>query len=316
MRKSTAKKHKPLKADEIIAQRSAIPALDGRKRMNSNITDGIIEPKTKKHKKDWVTKKEVQRLKQVAQEGSPAIKIQASAVYDPWADEVDTSAAVEDPRFDFLEKPKPKVAPVTIKHEPVSLAANGKRIAAVRTPHGGTSYNPEFGQYDSLLVQHGEEAVKAEKQRLAEEERELEKQRLREAAEGDDGEVRSDDESAWEGFESEYEKPEWLNKKRPERKTKVQRNKIKRRKELERQQKWEANKAAKEAQAEKVELLAEEARQRGIQVDKDSDADEDSEGDETKLRRKAFGGKLAYVFFSPLVMCALLISVPDPPRSN
>ncbi|KAJ5809439.1 uncharacterized protein N7503_001657 [Penicillium pulvis] len=295
VRRQISKKHKPLKADEIIAQRSLIPALDGRKRVNSNVTDGVIEPKTKKHKKDWVSNKELQRLKQVAQDGTPTTKINGCDIYDPWAEDAEPSASavVDDPRFNFLVKPKTKVAPETIKHAPVSLAANGKRIPSVRTPKGGHSYNPVFEEWDRLLEEQGAAAVEAEKKRLEEEKKEEEKRLLQEAAQDDDGEVKSDDESAWEGFESEYEKPEWLNKKRPERKTKTQRNKINRRKEAERQAKWEAKKAALEKQAEQVELLAEEARQRAISTANDSDADDDEEGDDTQLRRRAFGGKLA-----------------------
>ncbi|KAJ5179885.1 hypothetical protein N7492_003095 [Penicillium capsulatum] len=293
VRKAIAKKHKPLKADEIIAARSAIPALDGRKRGNPNITDGVIEPKTKKHKKDWVSQKELQRLRQVARDANSAPKQGGHEVYDPWADEADTSAPVEDPRFDFLPKPKPKVAPDTIKHAPTSLAANGKPIPSVRTPHGGTSYNPQFEQWDHLLEEQGAKAIKAEEKRLEEEQKDQEKRRLREEAQDDDGEVKSDDESAWEGFESEYEKPEWLNKKRPERKTKAQRNKIKRRKEAERQAKWEAQKAKTEAQAERVQELSEQANQRQLDLQNQSDADDSEDGDDTVLRRKPFGGKNA-----------------------
>ncbi|KAJ5745672.1 hypothetical protein N7520_010854 [Penicillium odoratum] len=295
VRKQISKKHKPLKADEIIAQRSVIPALDGRKRINSNITDGVIEPKTKKHRKDWVSNKELQRLKQVAKDGTAGTKIHGSELYDPWAEDAEAtaSAVVDDPRFDFLVKPKAKVAPETIRHAPISLAANGKPIPSVRKPHAGTSYNPVFDEWDRLLQEQGAAAVEAEKKRLEEEKEEEKKRLLQEAAQGDDGEVKSDDESAWEGFESEYEKPEWLNKKRPERKTKTQRNKINRRKEAERLAKWEAKRAATEKQAEQVELLAEEARQRALEAANDSDADDDEEGDDTKLRRKAFAGKLA-----------------------
>jgi hypothetical protein len=288
VRKTVAKKHKPLKADEIIAQRSAIPAIDSRKRASSNVTDGVIEPKTKKHKKDWVSNKELQRLKQAARDAD-ITKKGNNELYDPWADEGDNSTAFEDPRFDFLEKPKAKVAPETLKHAPISLAANGKPIPSVSVPHGGASYNPQFEEWDRLIQEYGQEAVEAEKKRLEEELKEQEKQRLIEAAQDNDGEVKSDDESAWEGFESEYEKPEWLNKKRPERKSKTQRNKIKRRKEAERQAKWEAQKAKKEAQMERVQELAE----RADQPANDSDGDDSEEGDETKLRRKPLGGKLA-----------------------
>ncbi|KAJ5894510.1 hypothetical protein N7495_006201 [Penicillium taxi] len=293
IRNKVSKARKTLRADEIIAQRSAIPALDGRKRSNGVIFDGVIEPKTKKHKSDWVSRKELLRLKQVAKDGNPLNKSASNELVDPWAEDEDTTPAFEDPRFDFLPKPKAKVAPETIKHAPISLAANGKPIPAVRKPHAGTSYNPVFEDWDHLLEEQGAKAVELEKERLAEVQKEEEKQRLIEAAQGDDGEVKSDDESAWEGFESEYEKPEWLNKKRPERKTKTQRNKIARRKEAERLAKWEAQKAKKEAQAEQVQLLTEQAVQRELDRLNESDADDSEEGDDTALRRKAFGGKLA-----------------------
>lgn len=52
IRNAYFKQHKPLKADEILAQRSAIPAVDTRKRLNSKVTDGVIEPKSKRHKSD------------------------------------------------------------------------------------------------------------------------------------------------------------------------------------------------------------------------------------------------------------------------
>lgn len=263
------------------------------------MTDGVIEPKTKKHRKDWVSKKEMLRLKESARDASFSKKANNNELYDPWADEADESIAVEDPQFNFLPKPKPKVAPETLKHAPISLAANGKAIPSVRMPHAGTSYNPVFEQWDQLLEEHGKEAVEAEKKRLEEEKKEQERQRLIEEAQNDDGEVKSDDESAWEGFESEYEKPEWLNKKRPERKTKTQRNKATRRKEAERLAKWEAQKAKKDAQLARVEELTELAKQRELYGVNDSDADDSDEGDETKLRRKPFGGKNAYVSLLP-----------------
>ncbi|CAG8000983.1 unnamed protein product [Penicillium salamii] len=293
VRKSIAKKHKPLKADEILLKRSMIPALDGRKRGNANVTDGVIEPKTKKPKSDWVSQKEYQRLKNVARDANPIGKKTENEFYDPWAEEAEPSTTYNDPRFDFLQKPKPKVEPVTLKHAPISLAANGKAVPSVKMPHAGTSYNPVFEEWDRLLETHGAQAVEAEKKRLEEEAKEAEKQRLIEEARHDDGEVKSDDESAWEGFESEYEKSEWLNKKRPERKTKVQRNKIKRRKEAERKAKWEAQTQKREAQAEHIAKITAELAQKEKDGENQSDADDSEEGDDTVLRRKTFGGKKA-----------------------
>lgn len=287
VRKTVQKKHKPLKADEILAQRSAIPAVGTHKRSNPMVTDGIVEPQTKKHKSDWVSRKDWLRLKQVAKDATPAVKkSEGDALYDPWADEADPTP-VEDPQFEYLEKPKPKVAPPTIKHAPVSLAANGKPIPSVRAPGAGVSYNPSFEEWDQLLQEEGQKEVEAEKKRLEEARKEQERLALIEAGKGDDGEAKSDDESAWEGFESEYEQPEWLSKKRPDRKTKTQRNKINRRKEAERKAKWEARMQQKEEQAAQSKAIAAQLKEQDGEA-QDSDADSD-EGDETVLRRKPLG---------------------------
>ncbi|KAL4754466.1 hypothetical protein BDW72DRAFT_200707 [Aspergillus terricola var. indicus] len=291
IREAYRKQHKkPLKSDEILARRSAINAVDTRKRANSKVTDGVIEPKTKKHKSDWVSRKEWQRLKQVAKEGNPLGKSSDSGFFDPWADEADPTP-YDDPQFDYLEKPKQKVTPATLKQAPISLAANGKAVPSVRKPTAGTSYNPTFEDWDELLQKQGQKAVEEEKKRLEEERKEQERQRLIAEAKDDDGETKSDDESAWEGFESEYEKPEWLNKKRPERKTKTQRNKIKRRKEAERQAKWEAQQKKKEEQLARYKAIAERVKQQELErQENDSDADDSSEeGDDTNLRRKPLG---------------------------
>ncbi|KAL5334522.1 hypothetical protein BJX70DRAFT_391365 [Aspergillus crustosus] len=282
------KQHKKLlKSDEILAQRSAITALDMRKRGSSRVTDGVIEPTTKKHKSDWVSRKEWQRLKRVAQEGNPMGNSSESGFYDPWADEADPTP-LDDPQFDYLEKPKPIVAPETLKHAPVSLAANGKAVPAVRKPTAGTSYNPTFEEWDQLLQEQGQKAVDEEKKRLEEVRKEEERQRLIIEAQNDEGEAKSDDESAWEGFESEYEKPEWLNKKRPERKTKTQRNKIKRRKEAERLAKWEEQKKLKEEQLAQAKAIAERAQMQELDGEGHS-SDSSDEGDDATLRRKPLG---------------------------
>ncbi|PCH03699.1 tumor suppressor protein Gltscr2 [Penicillium occitanis (nom. inval.)] len=287
--KAHRKGRKPLKSDEILAQRSAIPAVDSRKRPNSRVTDGIIEPKTKKQKSDWVSNKEWTRLKRVAQENKPAAKSEDGVNYDPWADSVEIANSQEK-ELEYVPKKKEKVAPVTLKEAPISLAANGKPIPAVKAPAGGVSYNPSFEEWDSLLVKEGNKEIEAEKKRIEEAKKEAERLRLIEEAQNDDGEIRSDDESAWEGFESEYEKPEWLNKKRPERKTQAQRNKIKRRKEAERKAKWEAKMKQREEQAKNIESITEsledaEALRKQLQQDLSSS----DEGDDTVLRKRPLG---------------------------
>lgn len=266
--------------------------MDTRKRASSKVTDGVIEPKTKRHKSDWVSKKEWLRLKQAAKDGSFENKKEGNELYDPWADTEDPTP-YDDPQFDFLEKPKPKVEPDTLRRAPISLAANGKQVPSVKAPDASISYNPTFEDWDRLLQEQGQKAVEAEKKRLEEQQKEEEKRRLKEDAKGDDGEVKSDDESAWEGFESEYERPEWLNKKRPERKTKTQRNKANRRKEAERKAKWEEKQKKKEEQVAEAKEIAAQTKEKELQRKQQppSDSTHEEEGDDTVLRRKPLGGK-------------------------
>lgn len=280
-----------MKSDQILAQRSAIPAVDSRKRANSKVTDGVIEPKTKKHKTDWVGRKEWLRLKQVARNSTSVDKKESDPTYDPWVDTGD-QLPFDDPKFDFLEKPKPIVTPSTLRRAPISLAANGKPVPAIVKPHAGTSYNPVFEDWDILLAQEGEKEVEAEKKRI--EEAKVERQLSVIAAEDYDDETNSDDETAWEGFESEYEKPECLNKKRPERKTLAQRNKIKRRKEAERKAKWEAQMKKHRWQSEQIKAIS-------IQVQADEElrkkrqeqtSGSSDEGDDCILRRRPLGKNL------------------------
>lgn len=291
IQKAHGKKRKPLKADEILAQRSAIPAVNTRRRGSSKVTDGIIEPKIKKHKSDWVSRKELLRLRQVAREGNPTDKKEEGGLYDPWSEDTSKDgSAWDDSKFHFLEKPREKVKPSTLKRAPVSLAANGKPIPSIAVPNAGISYNPSFEAWDRVLTEEGKKEAEAEEKRL-EEERELqERQRLVAEARDDDGQMRSDDESVWEGFESEYEKPEWLNRKRPERKTKAQKNKANRRKEAERRAKWESQMKKKEQQAERVKAISREVERRdktlNEQLYQNSSSDE---GDERVLRRRPFG---------------------------
>ncbi|KAK2746054.1 hypothetical protein FQN57_003394 [Myotisia sp. PD_48] len=292
IRQKKVKTSKPLRADEILAQRSKIAAVDSRKRpANSKVTDGIVEPKTKRQRSDWVTREEWLRLKKVAKEGNPAdIIVQNTASFDPWAVSDNDNTDAKGLNLDFLEPPKPIVAPKTLTHPPVSLAANGKQIPSVMNPKAGTSYNPSFEAWDKLLVTEGEKEIEAEKQRLEEQRVREELDARIEAAKGDDGQLKSDDESAWEGFESEYDAPEWLNKKRPERKTKAQRNKIKRRKEAEQLAKWQAKLKAREQQVAQAKNIA-----KSIAAKDESklvvQTDELSSDDEPVLRKRPLGGK-------------------------
>jgi nucleolar protein 53 len=275
IRKAVSKRHKPLKVDEILAQRSAVPAVASRKRLSELDTEG-------KRKKAKVSGKEYDRLRAIAYGGEQVNKdvVQTGhdAEYDPWA----VQETKRDPKFSFLEEKKAKREPVTLKHAPVSQAKSGKAIPAVRKPAGGKSYNPKFEDWQNELMRESDKAVEAERMERAAAE-----------TESDSGEE-SVWESEWEGFsENEDDK---LKTKRPERKSLSQRNKIKRRKEAERLARHESKMKAKEQQVQEIKKLAKsvEAKEKARAAvrealeNKTLDVVSDDDGDEEELKRRQF----------------------------
>ncbi|KAK1635504.1 ribosome biogenesis protein Nop53/GLTSCR2 [Colletotrichum phormii] len=318
------KPKKTLKSDEILATRSSVPAVSSRKQKReaetalSKTSDGLLP--VKRQRTDWVSHKELSRLRRVAdghQEESTAL-VPQEATYDLWgaapgskavtaASKKDiTATSKEDNFLPDVQKAKP---PKTLKHAPISLTASGRQLPAVVKPTGGYSYNPTFDDYADRLEAEGARAVAAEEARLAAEEADRIKREAvaKSAAEADAAEARAqlsewDEDSAWEGFESGVEggdddKP---TTKRPQRKTPQQRNKIKRRKEAEREAKHELALKKKAAQAERIKEIAAEiagrdasksalALAKEVGEGSDADDDEDDIDDEDRLRRRQLG---------------------------
>ncbi|TVY90849.1 Ribosome biogenesis protein [Lachnellula willkommii] len=294
--KKYLKETKRLKADEIIAQRSAVPAVSVRKRPGDTTTNGIAQPK--RQKTSYVSHKELTRLRNIAdgRKNEGLVEV-TEASFDPWDIQKDVEEAKQDPRFSFLEKSKKKTAPKTLKQRPISLAASGKDIPAVKKPEGGYSYNPMFADYEERLTTEGDKEREAEKKRLAAAEAERVKfeAATKSAAEAEAAEARADlseweEDSAWEGIESEAEDVR-LNAKRPERKTQVQRNKIKRRKEQERKAKMAADIKKKNEQTAQVKKIAKalNAKEASRALALLQDDDDSSEGDDLELRRRKLG---------------------------
>lgn len=293
--KEIAKKYdlgKPLKVDQILAQRSTVPAVDGRKRPGRELPTGMYEPASKRRKEAWVSKKDVQRLKKTINTTSHSQDNEGPEEqpnFDLW-----DVAPVPTPAdsLEYVPKPQKKVAPPTLKKAPQPLTANGKAVRPVQQPKAGSSYNPDFDEWNAAIVQAGDEEVVAEKKRLQEAEREAEKQARIQAAIADEYAGRTDDESAWEGFETEDEDNKALKKKRPTRKTPAERNKAIRKKEAERIAKHERKMADKKKMGDELaRLLTTGALQ---QAEHDAAVaeleDENSEsGDDAKLRRRKRG---------------------------
>jgi len=257
------RRNKPLKADQILAQRSAIPAVTTAKRSaDSGVTDGIV---LKKRRMNNLSHREYHRLRKIAYGGDSVqknvVKADGDASFDPW----DQPGAVQPKEFDFCDEIKPNKEPTTLKEEPISMAADGRRIRAVRKPAPEKSYNPTSQDWLRRIQREGDKEVENEGKRLEALKKEQERQeRIAKAlAEDDhDTEWETEWESEWEGIASGAEEaPEWLVKKRPERKTKVQRNKINRRKAEEGLKKHEAKDRLKKQQTERLRIITRQVKE-------------------------------------------------------
>lgn len=287
------KHSKTLKSEEIIAQRSAVPAVSMRKRPGDKTTDGILP--VKRQRTTYITQKELTRLKNVADGQHQSTVEIVDADYDVWAAPAEEKNQLDEV-YTFLPKAVKKKVPKTLKELPITLAANGKQVPAVAKPKGGHSYNPAFTDYQERLIEESDKAVATERKRIAE----LEEERLkleasaRSAAEAEAAEARADlseweEDSAWEGFESGGE--ELVKTKKPQRKTPAQRNRIKRRKEEERRVKHEARMKETAKQAERIKQIALEVaeRERNLELAKVEFNDETEVGNDDELRRRRLG---------------------------
>jgi nucleolar protein 53 len=286
---------KGLKADEIINKRSAVMAVPMRKRSGDGTTDGILP--AKRQRLDWVSHKELARLRKVADGHHETTVAVRDATYDLWNAPVEVA---EDPT-DFLpEKMEPKV-PKSMKQQPLSLLSSGKQIPAVLKPTGGYSYNPSFPEYEGRLAEESTKAIEAEQKRLEAEAAEAARLEAiaKSAAEAEAAEQRAnmsewEEDSEWEGLQSgvEDERP---SAKQPKRKTQTQRNRNKRRKEEEQLVKHKAEMKIRRAQEQRIKEIAEEVaeaeKQNALVVAQaaEDDSDAHSEIGEEKLRRRQLG---------------------------
>ncbi|CUS15810.1 unnamed protein product [Tuber aestivum] len=229
-----------LKSDEILSSRSALSAIEGRKRVHSttaSTTHGTGILPVKKRRSNGVSHSDLERLRSIAANPSshhnpfdkdaPELKID----YDPWGTpiarpEEKLAEQYKSKGLTFLEAPAAIKEPKTLKQPPISLTQTGKPVPAVRLPEAGISYNPEFEKWDMLLRTEGEKAVDEERKRL-EEVKECE--RIKALALIPEPEPASGSES---DGSSDGETPV-IKRKQPKRKTQAQRNKQLRRKSQE-----------------------------------------------------------------------------------
>ncbi|KAI9471430.1 ribosome biogenesis protein Nop53/GLTSCR2 [Zychaea mexicana] len=145
---------KPLRVDEILAERSAVPAVIAR------VKAANVERKESKH--------DLQKVNQIAKrkrEGgatpAPTKKKQTKqATYDMWGDGAEEEEE-DDSTGGYLDAVKERKvkAPSTLKSKPAALVHK----PSVEVPHAGASYNPTMEDHQELLREaHGIETKKEE----------------------------------------------------------------------------------------------------------------------------------------------------------
>lgn len=266
-----------------------------RKRPGDKTADGVIA--AKRQRTDWVSHKELARLKNVADGHHGIIVETRAATYDLWnasmrSEELETKDIEQ-----FLHLRDQAKVPKSMKQKPISLSASGKPVPAVQKPSGGYSYNPTFTDYEERLAGESAKAIEIEQKRLEFESAEKQKQEAaaRSAAEAEAAEERAnmsewEEDSEWEGFQSgaEDNRPSMRSLKR---KTQAQRNRIKRRKENEQLSKHKTAMKARRVQEQRIQEIANEVAEREsnkvMAVVELSDTSIEEHGE--KLRKKQLG---------------------------
>ncbi|KAG1159224.1 hypothetical protein G6F37_005095 [Rhizopus arrhizus] len=146
-------KDKPLKVDEILQQRSAVPAVKTKNPFKKpEMTDKVVS----RHESDHIQKmlKRKGNDNTVTQQKKKKKVDEPKKTYDLWGED---NKEEEKPVNDYLpRKQKPK-APQTLSQKPAALV----HMPAIETPHAGASYNPEAEAHQQLIA----EAVKAEERK-------------------------------------------------------------------------------------------------------------------------------------------------------
>ncbi|KAI8342960.1 ribosome biogenesis protein Nop53/GLTSCR2 [Chlamydoabsidia padenii] len=135
--KKKMKEERPLRVDQILAERSAVPALTGR-HVHKLSTPVFGEPS--KHQEKKVALLAKRKLKATPK---PKKNKKAKKSYDMWNDEEETTTTDNE----YLAPTKPSKAPVTMARIPKVMLHK----PAVEVPHGGASYNPTQEEHEALL---------------------------------------------------------------------------------------------------------------------------------------------------------------------
>lgn len=170
--KSKRDKHiKPLKADEILSRRSAVPALtqSHTKSEKNRKLEGLSANQVKKlldrAGKSTVTKMRSNRVQPMGLNKAPT--------YDLWADDsapADSNSFIADLK-QATSYNKATTVPSWLGKNALSLAPNRKVMKPVEVPNEGKSYNPTIESWQALIKEEHEKEAKREEERLALEEK-------------------------------------------------------------------------------------------------------------------------------------------------
>ncbi|KAI8971793.1 ribosome biogenesis protein Nop53/GLTSCR2 [Mycotypha africana] len=142
-------KEKPLRVDEILQQRSAVPAVQTKKNpfKKPEMSDKIAS----KHEYNTL-KRKLESNASITNKKKKNEKKNASTnkSYDLWGD--DSMEEDSQPANDFTPAPKKPKAPKTFSEKPTAL----HHIPAVDTPAGGQSYNPTMEDHQQLIIKASE----------------------------------------------------------------------------------------------------------------------------------------------------------------
>lgn len=261
---------KKLKVDEILGERSAVPAV-GVKALHDRKQDG-----------SRYTKQQVDRLVKRKREGGdllpPPKKKVGKQVYDMWGEEgkpvcpcpflqgqcyshTDTESAEPQDTNDFLESVQVRKAraPVTFTKKPAAALHQ----PSVALPHPGASYNPTAEEHQELLrlATEIEERKIAAKRRLDEQ---LSYRKELQSLPNEDQELSDDDEDDEDEKEPEGHVP---SKKAGQRKTQAKRNKEKRARQEKVRAAIKRNEKEMRKQIDLVEQLEKELAEHQIKVE-------------------------------------------------
>ncbi|KAI8364841.1 ribosome biogenesis protein Nop53/GLTSCR2 [Choanephora cucurbitarum] len=149
-------KDKPLRVDEILSQRSAVPAVQSKNPFKKpELTDKIA------------SKHEYKTLKRKIENNAPLAPKKKNKKADQKSYDLWDEPMAEAPASDFLPIETKTKAPKTLNEKPTAI----NHVAAVEAPQGGHSYNPSVEEHQKLLAQ----AVEIE-ERKAETLRQLQEQ--------------------------------------------------------------------------------------------------------------------------------------------